>query len=144
MGKPKEGKTKEGTRKHYSAGVIIKKDGKYLLINRAIFPPGYASPAGHVDEKETPEEAVKRELKEETGLEARKLKLLIHEEVPGNVCHHGVSVHEWFVYGCEWEGKLKISKGEAKGWGWYSPKQMEELTLEKIWDYWFRKLGALK
>lgn len=143
MSNPKEGRTKQGAAKHYSAGVIIKKDGKYLLINRAIFPPGYASPAGHVDKTETPEQAAKRELKEEVGLEAKKLKLLIHEEIPGNLCHFGVSVHEWFVYDCEWKGTVKVSK-EAKDWGWYSPEQMKKLTLEKIWDYWFRKLEVLK
>ncbi len=144
MSKPKEGKTKDGITKHYSAGVIVKKDSKYLLINRVQFPPGYASPAGHVDEGETPEEAVKRELKEEAGLEAKKLKLLIHEEVPGNICHRGVTVHEWFVFEAEWEGKPDVNVGEAKDWGWFSPEEMEKLTLEKIWYEWFKKLGVLK
>jgi 8-oxo-dGTP diphosphatase len=144
MAKPKQGKAKSGETMHYSAGIIIKKDNKYLLIDRAIFPPGFASPAGHVDENETPEESAKREVKEETGLEAKKLKLLIHEEVPGNICHHGIRVHEWFVYEAEFEGELKISKGEAKSWGWYSPEEMKSIQMEEIWDYWFKKLGVLK
>jgi ADP-ribose pyrophosphatase YjhB (NUDIX family) len=56
---PKLGKTESGEDLHYSAGAIIKNDkGEFLIIERAKFPPGFAGPAGHVDEGETGEEAI--------------------------------------------------------------------------------------
>lgn len=54
---------------------IVEKDGKVLLIYRKNFPFGYALPGGFVDYGESVEEAVKRELREETGLELIESKL---------------------------------------------------------------------
>jgi ADP-ribose pyrophosphatase YjhB (NUDIX family) len=68
MPKPVLSKSKDGQPMHYSVGALIQKDGKYLLIDREIKPYGYAGPAGHIDEGETKEQALVREVKEETGL----------------------------------------------------------------------------
>ncbi len=47
---------------------IILLDGKVLLIHRRNPPHGWALPGGFVDYGETVEDAVRREMKEETGL----------------------------------------------------------------------------
>ncbi len=58
-------------------GVVIK-DGKLVLIRRKNWPfkGCYALPGGFVEYGEKVEEAVKREVKEETGLDAGIKKLL--------------------------------------------------------------------
>ena len=43
--------TKEGI-KHLSAGLLIKNEGKFLLIKRRNFPFTYAFPAGHIEYNE--------------------------------------------------------------------------------------------
>jgi len=53
---------------------IILVDGKVLLIHRRNPPHGWALPGGFVEYGETVEEAVRREMKEETGLELEDLK----------------------------------------------------------------------
>jgi 8-oxo-dGTP diphosphatase len=58
-------------------GVIVMKDGKILLGRRrsAHEAGAWAPCGGHLEYGETVEECAKRELAEETGLEAHSLKL---------------------------------------------------------------------
>ncbi len=58
--------------------VIINKKGEILLIKRKNEPyKGYwALPGGFVEYGEKVEEALKREIKEETGLKAKKIELV--------------------------------------------------------------------
>jgi ADP-ribose pyrophosphatase YjhB (NUDIX family) len=129
---------------HKSIGAIIKKNDKILLIDRAHFPYGWAGPAGHADDNETPKQAIIREVKEETNLDIKKYKLLIHEYVDWNECVQGVKGHDWYVYEVgEWRGKIKRNKKEVKEIGWFNQRQIKNLNLEKIWNYWFKKLKII-
>jgi len=53
---------------------IIEIDGKIVLIKRKNPPFGWAIPGGFVEEGETVEEAVRREMDEETNLSLRNLE----------------------------------------------------------------------
>jgi len=53
---------------------IILIDGKVLLIHRRNPPHGWALPGGFVEYGETVEDAVRREMKEETGLDLADLR----------------------------------------------------------------------
>jgi 8-oxo-dGTP diphosphatase len=53
---------------------IILLDGKVLLIHRRNPPHGWALPGGFVEYGETVEDAVRREMKEETGLDLQDLR----------------------------------------------------------------------
>jgi 8-oxo-dGTP diphosphatase len=64
-----------------------------VLIERRYEPLGYALPGGFVEVGETVEEAVLREVKEETGLDARIVKLLgVYSEPNRDPRFHVVSV----------------------------------------------------
>ena len=130
---------------HVSVGAIIKnEDNKILMLDRAYFPFGWACPAGHVDKNEDPEQALKREIKEETNLDIKTYKLLIHEFVEWNKCIKGVKGHDWYVYEIgEWQGKIKQNKREVKEINWFSPDEIKKLKLEQIWQYWFKKLRII-
>ncbi len=61
------------------AGVLYEKDGKILFVKQyryAFNEEIYEIPAGKIDKGETPLETAFRELKEECGLQAEKMRLL--------------------------------------------------------------------
>ncbi len=141
--KPKLGKSSNGKEMHYSAGAILKKDGKYLLVDRLNPPLGFAGLAGHIEDGETPEQALFREVKEESNLDVKSYKLLFVQEIDGNVCSRGVPVHYWYFYECEVEGEIRFNSDESKSIDWYSKDELLKLNLEPIWAFWFKKLGIL-
>lgn len=63
---------------HASACAIILRDGEVLLVRRGIEPRRgkYVFPGGFVEFDESPYDAARRELREETGLECGELTLL--------------------------------------------------------------------
>lgn len=143
MPEPQRGISSTGKKMHYSAGAVIQQQGKFLLIDRVHFPHGFAGPAGHIDEGETPEQAVKREVKEETGLQVTSMKLLYEGERDESVCAHGGETHYWYLYECDATGKVKLDTEEAKSINWYSPEEIKKLKLEPVWNYWFKKLKVI-
>ncbi len=110
------------------------------MINRVNIPLGWACVAGHIEKGESPEEALKCEVKEEVNLDLKKFNLLITEDVPWNNCkkHKG---HNWQVYeALEWIGEEKINKKEMFDMKWVKINELKKLKLEKVWKYWFKKL----
>jgi len=140
---PKFGVSKKQKPMHYSVGAVIKRNGKYLLIDRATPPYGFAGVAGHVDAGERPEESIFREVREESGLKIEKKKLLFEEELDWNWCSKNVKVHYWYLYKASVSGRIKINHEETRKIGWYSKKEIKKLKLEPVWKYWFEKLEII-
>ncbi|HLC86963.1 MAG TPA: NUDIX domain-containing protein [Candidatus Nanoarchaeia archaeon] len=140
MATPKLSTSRKGKPMHSSVGAIIKKDDKYLLIDRVHEPFGFASLAGHIDEEETEIEAVKREVEEESGLKILSYKQVLEEEVHENKCHHGINIHYWYVFEADAFGEIKENHRETKSIGWYSKEQIKKLKLEPVWHHFFKKL----
>jgi len=143
MGIPKLGKSKNGQEMHYSVGAIIKKDNKYLLIDRKIPPFGFAGLAGHIDAREDETQALFREIEEESGLKIEKYKLLFEEELDWNWCSYGIGSHYWYLFECEIAGTIKLNYTEAKSKGWYTSEEIKKLKLEPAWEYWFKKMNVI-
>lgn len=130
---------------HRSVAAIIKNNKEeILMLDRKNFPFGWACPAGHVEEGETPEEALKREVKEETGLDTENFELVVHEFLDWNECKRGVKGHDFFVYEIsEWNGEILQNKLESKDLQWKSVEEIKNLKLEPAWDYFLKKLGII-
>ena len=93
---------------HKSVGAIIKNDkGEILLIERVRLPFGWAIPAGHVEDGEDWEAAIRREVLEEVGLTITENKLLFTDFLDWNKCSRGVVGHDFRVYEVlKWYGEL--------------------------------------
>jgi len=140
----KLGKSSDGREMHYSAGVIVECNGKYLLLDRKNPPPGFACPAGHVDEGEEPKTAAIREVSEETGIELKDVEFICEEEISWNYCKSGTEIHYWYLYKANVVSEDFIFyKEEAKSLAWYTVEEVKKLNLEQVWKYWFEKLKIL-
>lgn len=137
------GKSKNGQAMHYAVGALINRNNKYLLMDRANPPYGFAGPAGHIDEGESEQQALIRETTEETALKITNYNLIFAEEISGNTCKSGISTHYWYLFACETTGENKQIDKEAKSIGWFSVDQIKQLKLEPVWEYWFKKLNII-
>jgi 8-oxo-dGTP pyrophosphatase MutT (NUDIX family) len=147
MSNPKLGTSTTGEPMHYSVGALIKKNNRYLLIDRATDPQCIAGISGHIDEGESPEQALVREVFEESGLRVVKYKLLFKEERHNNTCNRWISIHYWYFYECETSGKINPNPREARSIKPYSPQDMQRVcrqgNLGEMTEYWFRKLRII-
>lgn len=76
---------------HKTTLVVIENNGKFLLIRRAIEPEKgkWCFPGGHLDSGETLQECIKREAREETGVDIE-----LEEYDPFFVFEHPADPHD--------------------------------------------------
>ena len=134
----------DGRKIHHVIIAIIKRDDKYLLMDRVNEPNGIALPMGHVKKDEDLEEALRREAGEETGLTVKSSHLILEREGKAG-CRHGGLYHKVHVYEVlREEGEVRPNK-EAKSMMWYTVNEIRgiEPKLEKFTKYCFRQIGVL-
>jgi ADP-ribose pyrophosphatase YjhB (NUDIX family) len=136
-------KTKDGRIRHYSVGALIKRGNKYLLFERKRRPFGYTVIAGHLEKDEDPTHAIKREIKEESGLAATGLKLVFEGDIKGDLCSKGAPIHYWRLYSCQVEGRVKTSSEAMKKPRWFTREKIKNLPLTYATKYLFRKLSIV-
>jgi 8-oxo-dGTP diphosphatase len=101
-------------------GVMIWKDGKILLAKRKnSFGVGeYSVPGGHLEYMESFEECVRREVKEECGLEIENIKFVYVGNSSAYAPKHFVTVG----FSADWvSGEPQtLEPDKCEEWGWYS------------------------
>jgi len=111
-----------------AASALIIHQGKVLFIQRAqeLARGKWAFPGGSIKGDKTAEEAAKREVKEETGLEIKILRLLgvyrTREYEPN---------YEISCFVAESEGDKVTPSDEIMDWKWLEPKEGLKLDLTK-------------
>ncbi len=149
---------------HKSVGMLIWKEGKLLLIERKKPPFGFAPPAGHIDGDLTFEDAVKRELKEEVGLNTKSIELVIEGRKENHCRREDGTWHYWKIYKVDANGEVLANQDETKQVGWYDKVQINMLAkktekyikgeitedswqkspgIEPVWYEWFLQLKII-
>jgi len=116
---------KQGVRS--TAGAVIEKDNKVLLVKRNHEPfNGYWTlPGGHIDFGETAEQAVIREVKEETGLTFTPTFLTYRDEIYKDINWHG----EVLVFHGPADGEEKIDRKEIIDIKWFDIDEAINMKL---------------
>lgn len=122
-----EGEDKKEKKKNACA-IIVNNDNKILLLKRAdgkdIWMPGkWALIGGGVEKDETPQQAVEREIREETGLEIKKfIKTFTMNRNEGSVEH---------FFACQYDGDptdVELNE-ENTNYGWFDIGEMKFLDI---------------
>lgn len=99
-----------------AAAVVVDREGKVLLLEHLLRPySGWGFPGGFIDRGETPEAAVIREVREETGIEITDVRLI---EV------RTVDRHLEFIYSARGEGPGEILSSEILDLRWYTAEEV--------------------
>ena len=136
-------------------GVWLSERGLFLLerkVSRFYDLPWetvWETPGGKIDKGETPDQALLREFKEETGLEAT-IKLFLGST---RFDDHVAKLNALFYLVDAGDGEIKLSDPEHVGWRFFGWKELEELenialtsvAALKFLDVWgIRKMPRIK
>lgn len=111
-----------------AVSVILHKDGKVLMLQRAHepFKNFWVLPGGFIGYEETPEKAIKREAKEETGLD-----IVINGTVGAyRIDNDPRGVHIDIIFYGALNGEVRISK-DSKSWRYFPPVQLPDKIAYK-------------
>jgi len=117
---------------------IIKKNGKFLMLKRSGHNKMYSGywqfPEGGVKFGETPEEALARELREETGLRVKKAKLLGVRASSIEYFHRRLWHFIRIFYYAKVAGEIKLSNKHNE-YKWVSKRGLGKIRLLKGLKY---------
>lgn len=95
-----------------AAAVVTNSSGQVLLLDHRIRPSsGWGLPGGFIEHGEQPEEGVRREIREETGLELREVKLLRIR---------AAGTHIEILFRADSDGTPEIRSREIKDFRWFA------------------------
>lgn len=103
-----------------AAAIVTNTEGKVLLLNHVLRPfSGWGLPGGFMSAGEQPENTVRRELREETGIELESVKMFRVRTIRG---------HVEILFVAKAVGDAEIRSREILDLGWFGVDKMPEGT----------------
>ena len=113
--------------------LIVNDKGEILLVKSYKWGNKFTVPGGHIELGERSEAAVKREVKEEVGLDIEPVRLLLVQEAifPADYVKHE---HYIFMdYLCRSTSpNVRLDREEIQDYVWSSPDRVLQLELESF------------
>jgi ADP-ribose pyrophosphatase YjhB (NUDIX family) len=104
-----------------AAAVVTDGHGNVLLLDHKIRPrSGWGLPGGFLEHGEHPAEGIRRELREETGIELAELSL---------VRARTVGTHMELLFRARASGQPEVKSGEIRGLDWFGRGDLPQLML---------------
>ena len=113
--------------------LVVNDKGEILLVRSYKWGSKYTVPGGHIELGERSETAIKREVREEVGLEVEPIRLLLVQEAiypPDYIKHE----HYIFLdYLCRTNSsKVELDGNEIQEYIWRLPRDALQLDLESF------------
>ena len=94
-----------------AAAVILNENGEVLILNHALrFYCGWGLPGGFLERGEQPEDGIRREIREETGIEMECLRLIRTRVIDG---------HVEVIFAAKAVGEPEVLSREILELGWF-------------------------
>lgn len=119
-----------------SVGILVRNDGKLLMIERKQYNFGFALPAGHQD-GDDPIACARKELGEEVGLNMEEGVIRLEMTLQNPCKREKGSHHNWsIVEATKWSGDVNIEQpdDEAKSYLW-ADKELILILVKKLRDF---------
>ena len=110
--------------------LILDPEGKMFLMKSHKWKDRYCLPGGHIELGETIEEAVIREVKEETGLDVYGLEFICFQEFIYDEDFWEKRHFIFFDYSCKTDSKKVTLNEEAEEYIWVRPEDATSLPVE--------------
>ena len=110
--------------------LIINKDGKMFLMRTHKFRGRYVVPGGHIELGERMEEAVIREVKEETGLDVFDIRFLCFQEFVYDDAFWKRRHYIFFDFTCRTDSTEVTLNDEAEEYLWVEPEAALKLEID--------------
>ncbi|MFQ6134783.1 MAG: NUDIX domain-containing protein [Nitrososphaerales archaeon] len=112
--------------------LVVHESGEILLVRSYKWRNLLSVPGGHIEVGERAEDAVRREVKEEVGLEVEPLELLLIQQA---IYPKNFTLHRHFIfldYLCTSESKeVKADNREIQEYMWIDPEEALKEDLEE-------------
>lgn len=110
--------------------LILNRDGKIFLMKSYKWRGRYVIPGGHVELGETLEQALKREAKEETGLDVHDIKFICMQEFILDEAFWKKRHFIFLDYACKTDSDEAKLNSEGQEYGWFTVREALKLPLE--------------
>ena len=111
--------------------LVVNPNGDVLIVRSSKWNNKFTVPGGHIELGEPAEDAIKREVKEETGLDVELVELLLVQQAiyPANYYKH-----EHFIfmdYLCKTlDSEVRLDGRELQEYVWIKPHEALKLDME--------------
>ncbi|MBI2550490.1 NUDIX domain-containing protein [Candidatus Woesearchaeota archaeon] len=110
--------------------LIFNNEGKIFLMKSHKWKGKYVIPGGHIELGETIEEALKREIKEETGLKIRDIEFIHLQEFIFGKAFWKKRHFIFLDYACKTTSKKVKLNSEGQGYVWTTVEKALKLPVE--------------
>ncbi len=127
--------------------ILSDSEGRVLLLRRASGTTaggGWCLPGGKVEYGETLAEAVRGEVREETGLDCTSMRFLFCQDSPPAEAGGMHCLNLYFE--CQWSGTVEIN-GESSEFAWVAADDLDRYAVvfrndEALRRYWSTMIGT--
>ena len=110
--------------------IIINPQQEIFLFQSHKWNDLWAIPGGHIELGESADSAVRREVKEETGLEVSETQFLCYQECLYDPAFYQQKHFVFLDFVCQTPGGDVVLNDEAEAWAWVMPEKLSDYDIE--------------